>query len=138
MLAEESKKMVGRPKNPPVDLHSSNPDITLINVNEAAWLLRWDVTTVRRKITAGAIPAITNPRNPLSMEEANGLTKNKRSSKLRYKIQKKFIAALMYGTYVGGELQPMSAEQETEALDRLNAALREYEQLQENSDDRTD
>jgi len=112
-------------------LRSSNPDIHLISVPEAAWLLRWDTTTIRRYILAGKIPATMNPRNPQDLAEANGLATNRRSSKVRYRIQKKYIAHLMYGNYIGGELQPMNDDEMAKAITKLNAALVQYEAEQE-------
>lgn len=106
---------------------SSNPDIKLVDVKEAAWLLRWDKTTVRRYILEGQIPATMNPRNPLDLAEANGLKNNHRSSKVRYRIQKSFLAHMIYGKYINQELQPMSEQELAEAINKLNASLREYE-----------
>lgn len=133
-MVEQAKRKAGRPKIEVVDLRSSNPEVTLISVPEAAWLLRWDVTTVRRKILNGSIPATTNPRSPQSLEEANGLVGFKPNSKNRYRIQKTFIAQRMYGSFIAGEIQPMSEQEMTVALERLNAALREYERTQGNYD----
>lgn len=110
---------------------SSNPEVLLINVKEAAWLLRWDDTTVRRYILAEKIPATMNPRNPQDLAEANGTKKGHRSSKVRYRIQKTWIAQRMYGKYINQVLQPMTEEEMSIAINKLNAALKVYEAEQE-------
>jgi hypothetical protein len=68
--------------------------ILFLDVNETSYLLRVDPATVRRYIKIGSLEAVELPRNPQTVEEANGQGK-KRAAKRGYRIKKELVANMM-------------------------------------------